>query len=90
MKIQKSIEAYKEQIAKLDAVLKEQLAETEVMRQCVDTQVECARRVIMGREKVASNLPVAMGLAEEDLTPTIEEAFQKEKASGSIVIEVAS
>ena len=60
------------------------------MRQCVDTQVECARRVIMGREKVASNLPVAMGLAEEDLTPTIEEAFQKEKASGSIVIEVAS
>lgn len=90
MRLQKTIDTFKEQIAKLDAVLKDQLAEVDIMRQCVTTQVECAQRVTMGREKVAANIPGAIGLCEEDLTPQIDAAFQAEKDSGSIVIEVAS
>ena len=42
------------------------------------------------RERVAANIPGAIGLCEEDLTPQIDAAFQAEKDSGSIVIEVAS
>ena len=90
VRLQKTIDTFKEQIAKLDAVLKDQLAEVDIMRQCVTTQVECAQRVTMGREKVAANIPGAIGLCEEDLTPQIDAAFQAEKDSGSIVIEVAS
>ena len=90
VKIQKSISTLKDQITKLDEVLRDQVAEVEIMRQCVNTQVECAKRVTAGREKVAQSLPSAIGLCEEDLTPQIEAAFAKEKESGSIVVEVAS
>jgi len=70
--LQKSITTLGDQVSRLDDILKAQLEEVEVMRQCVETQIKCSERVCAGREAVADALPEAIDLCEEDLEPQIE------------------
>ena len=72
MCIRDSITTLGDQVSRLDDILKAQLEEVEVMRQCVETQIKCSERVCAGREAVADALPEAIDLCEEDLEPQIE------------------
>jgi hypothetical protein len=70
--LQKSINALGGQVGRLDEILKAQLSEVEVMRQCVETQVKCSERVIAGRESVNLAIPEAIDLCEDDLEAEIQ------------------
>ena len=66
--LQKSI-TLGDQVSRLDDILKAQLEEVEVMRQCVETQIKCSERVCAGREAVADALPEAIDAARKTWNP---------------------